>query len=315
MSDCFRFTLDYAHADPSLPRTLVGKFAAADPTSKATASEYGFYATEIGFYADLAARVPARVPRPIYAEIDSSGVDFTLIMDDAAGARSVDQIEGCSLDDAAAAVREVAKLHGHGWNDGSLKKIGWLAARDVAQGRIIKLFPDLFAGFLDRYRDMLEPEYQVMVRRVLPVYARMQDDTRSIKTLQHMDYRLDNLLFGAPDDPNAVCILDWGSVMLGSGLTDVAFFVGSSLDIEEQRRSAKELVRIYYDSLSQFDLGGYTWDDCWADYRRFSFQGMQTGIVAPMIVERSERSDKLFLQMVRNFTNQVRMFDSLSFWE
>ena len=45
LSDCFRFSLDYLRADPALPRTLVGKFAAANPTSKATAFETNRRAT------------------------------------------------------------------------------------------------------------------------------------------------------------------------------------------------------------------------------------------------------------------------------
>ena len=40
------------------PATLVGKFASPDPTSREFGGRSGYYRSEIGFYRELALRVP-----------------------------------------------------------------------------------------------------------------------------------------------------------------------------------------------------------------------------------------------------------------
>ncbi|MGE4322771.1 MAG: phosphotransferase [Sphingobium sp.] len=315
MSDSFRFDLTYDRSDPALPATVVGKFAAADPTSKATATNYQIYRTEVGFYRDVAPTLLANVPQPYYVGLDEQTDYFTIIMRDLAPARAIDQMAGCSLEDAEAAIREVAKLHGSRWDDPTLADLPWLAHKaKVINQQMIQALPDLFNGFLDRYRDMLEPEYQAYVRRLLPIYPKILTDQNGPQTVQHGDYRLDNLLFDVGGAGN-VHILDWGTVAHASGLTDVSYFIGASLNEQQRADHERDLVRIYYDTLSGLPIGDYSWDDCWRDYRRFCFLGISTGIVAPMMVERSDRADRLFLDMVRNYSRQIEVLDSFSFWE
>jgi hypothetical protein len=314
MSDSFRYTLTYDKPDPTLPTTVVGKFAAADPTSKATATNYQIYRTEVGFYRDIAPTLAANVPHPYYVDLDEATDYFTIIMRDLAPARVIDQMEGCSLEDAEAAVREVAKLHGSRWGDPTLNDLKWLAHKtNVINYQMIEAVPGLFTGFLERYRDMLEPEYQAVVRKLLPIYPDYLTDKTSPHTVQHGDYRLDNLLFDVGGAGN-VHILDWGTVAHATGLTDVSYFIGASLNEAQRADHERDLVRLYYDTLAGFDIGNYSWDDCWRDYRRFCFQGIFTGIVAPMMVERSDRADRLFLDMVRNYSRQIEVLDSFSFW-
>ena len=314
MSDSFRFHLAYDTDDASLPATVIGKFAAADPTSKATATSYRIYRTEVGFYRDIAPTMVANVPHPFFVDLDEETDYFTIIMRDLAPARTIDQMDGCSLEDAAAAIREAAKMHGSHWNDPKLGELDWLSYKtDVINQQMVAALPSLFNGFLERYRDMLEPEFQAVVRELLPLYPRILTDRSAPLTVLHGDYRLDNLLFDVGEKGN-VHILDWGTVAHATGLTDVTYFIGASLDAAQRAEHEKELVRIYYDTLKGFDLGNYSWEDCWQDYRRFCFLGIGTGIAAPMMVERSDRADRLFLEMVRNYSRQIEALDSFSFW-
>jgi aminoglycoside phosphotransferase (APT) family kinase protein len=167
---------------------------------------------------------------------------------------------------------------------------------------------------LDRYREVLEPEYRGVVGRVLPVYPAMLRDTTAPRTLQHGDYRLDNLLFDV-DGPGSVHILDWGTVSYANGLTDVGYFIGTSLDPQCRRAHERELVEHYYDGLRRFDIGDYDRAACWRNYERCAFQALVTSVVAPMVVERSERSDRLFLGMVRNSCEQLLDLNSFAHWE
>lgn len=315
MSDSFRFKIEYDRPSANAPATVVGKFAAADPTSKATATEYEIYQCEVGFYRDIAHTIDARVPRAHFAKIDTATSNFTVIMEDAAPARAIDQIEGCSIEDAVIAVREVARLHGLRWNDPTLADIPWLRRRAEMDHKSIAALSGHADGFLERFVDQLEPEHKAAVKRLPAIFPKVLLDTRSPRTVQHGDYRLDNLLFDVKGEAGSIVVLDWGTVSRANGLTDVSYFIGASLDAPGRRDHERELVRIYFDELSKYPIGNYDWDACWADYVRFCFSGLATAVVASMVVERNERADRLFLGMLRNHTEQMHVLGSFNAWD
>lgn len=179
---------------------------------------------------------------------------------------------------------------------------------------MIKALPQMVDAYMERYRDMLEPEYRQAVKGLVDVYPQLLRDKSTPLTLQHGDYRLDNLLFDVNGEVGTVYILDWGTVAHATGMADISYFIGASLDAAQRQQHEQHLVRVYYDVLKQFQIGNYSWDDCWRDYSRFCFQGLFTGVVAPMMVERSERSDALFLGMVRNYTQQIEVLGGFDAW-
>ena len=97
-------------------------------------------------------------------------------------------------------------------------------------------------------------------------------------TLLHGDLRLDNLLFGRP----RVTVVDWHTVKIGPGLSDVSYFIGSSLVPEVRRDFECDLVRAYHRHL---ESGGVdlAWDDCWQGYRRYSLDGLVMAIAASVL--------------------------------
>lgn len=315
MSDSFRFTVTYDRPSATAPATVVGKFAAADPTSKATATEYEIYQGEVGFYRDTAATIEAHVPPAYFAQIDTATSNFTIIMEDQAPARVVDQMDGCSIADAVTAVREVARLHGPRWNDPTLANIPWLQRRLAMDDKMFTRLPGYAEGFLERYADQLDSANTTAVKLLPVLYPQVLRYTRSPQTLLHGDYRLDNLLFDVKGETGSVVMLDWGTVTRASGLTDVSYFIGASLSAPERHDHERELVREYFDELSKYPIGAYDWNTCWADYVRFAFLGLFTAVVAPMIVERSERADKLFLDMLRNYTEQMNVLGTFAAWQ
>ncbi len=70
-------------------------------------------------------------------------------------------------------------------------------------------------------------------------------------TVLHSDLRLDNLLFGRP----RVTVVDWHTVKVGPGLSDVSYFIGSSLAPEVRRDFECELVRAYHRHLASGGRG------------------------------------------------------------
>ena len=149
-------------------------------------------------------------------------------------------------------------------------------------------------GFLERYASRLSDSEQQMVQAI----GQVQDSYAGYdgaKTLIHIDFRLDNMIFGGPYE---LAILDWQSINLGCALVDVAYFLGTSLVPEVRRESETALLRTYLTKLHghQVEL---SWDDCWRWYRHFAPAGLHMAVVASMIVGETPRGNDMFMAMAK----------------
>ena len=293
MADTTRFTLtlDQPAAGPA---HVVGKFASADDQSRGTGLALRAYEIEVRFYREVAARIGARVPAVYLAEVEPDTGWFTLLMEDIAGAAQGDQIAACTPDIAAAVLDEMAGLHAPCWEAPELERLEWLnRATPEADGFLVALVPSLLPGFLERYADTLTAEHQEVCRLFvehLPAYLRLRGGPR---TASHGDFRLDNLLF-QPDDPRPV-VVDWQTAAWGGASVDVAYFVGGCLGTEDRRSHEQELLAHYHDALCRRGVRDYSLGQLRADCRRDTFAGILMAIVASMVVQRTERGDRMFL--------------------
>ena len=112
-----------------------------------------------------------------------------------------------------------------------------------------------------------------MCRRFVASLDGWTADRRPPLGLVHGDYRLDNMLFGAEDAPRRFVVVDWQTVGWGPVMTDVAYFLGGSLSVEDRRAHEQELVREYHEALHAHGVRGLRWEDCWEEYRRQAFLG------------------------------------------
>jgi hypothetical protein len=314
MSDCFRFKLSYPDPKARGPRTVIGKFPAADPTSRSTGVSLLIYMSEVRFYQVLASRIRTRTPHVYLAEIDRQTGAFTLLMEDLTPARSIDQLAGCSTSDCEIAIRGLAGLHGPLWNDPAVGELDVLRSRKSRRPVLFERIKTAAAGFLDRYAGQLDPATRTTVEKYWPVYIKLLSDVEMASTLRHSDYRLDNLLFDVGGDSGQMAVLDWGGINFGSGLMDLATFIGQSLTAEERNASEERLVKYYYDQILAQGVRGYSWNQCWLDYRRSAFAGMSLSVSSSMWVERSERADRLFMDMARKTARQIDDLDAFAAW-
>ncbi len=283
---------------PPPPATLVAKLPAADETSRATALSLRSYENEVRFYQQLAPDLPVRTPTAYHADIDVDTADFVLLLEDLAPAVQGDQLAGCDPDVAAVAVAELVRLHAPRWDDPALADLEWLHRDKVASNEFLAtLLPVLWAGFTERYAADLDPEVHTAGDALFShLDAYLLADTTPW-TIVHGDYRLDNLLFDPSPGGTPVAVVDWQTCTHGNGLADVAYFIGAGLAGPERREHEEELVRGYHADLEAAGVDGYGWDRCWADYRRGTWHGMVMAVAASMLVERTERGDRMFLTM------------------
>lgn len=306
MADSFRLVPRYDRDRPEAPSSVVGKFTAADETSRSTGIAMRTSEVEVRFYQQVASTVDVRTPRCYHADVDPATAEFVLVLEDMAPARAGDQVAGCSIDDAALALTELAALHAPRWGDPGLEKLGWLHRRTTETNDLgAQLLPVLFDGFATRYGDILEESVLDVGRRLMPGIASYLHHQPRPWTVQHADYRLDNLLFGTADGGVPLAVVDWQTVILGPGVADVSYFLGAGPSVDDRRRHEETLVREYHEALVAGGVDDYSFDECFSDYRRYAYAGYLMAVGASMMVERTARGDEMFLAMARRHAAQI----------
>lgn len=312
MSDSIRLELTYEGvAPPDLPTSVIAKLPAADPTSRATGLSLRSYEIEVRFYQELAPTLPMRTPRAFHADIDVETASFVMLLEDLRPAQQGDQLAGCDLARATVAVDELVKLHAPRWGDPGLDDIEWLH-RDPEASRagMLLLLPMLWDGFRQRYADRLGPEVHEAGDPLFASLEAYMTDTSQPLTVVHGDYRLDNLLFGGDLGGVPIAVVDWQTCAHGPGLTDVAYFVGAGLLPDLRRSVEQDLVRRYHDGLVAEGVEGYSFESCWAGYRRGTFAGLIMALAASMLVEQTPRGDDMFMAMAHRHARHALDLDA-----
>ena len=300
MADCFRFDLFYGGGDPppTAPASVVGKFTAAHEQSRTTGVTMRTAEVETRFYQQFGDVLPIRTPACYHAEVDPDTARFALLLEDLAPARQGDQVTGCSVDEAASALQEMAKLHAPRWGDPRLESVGWLNRPNEGQQEVLEaIYPSFFASFVDRYGESLPEPISEAGETFFPRIGPYLKAAPRPRSVQHADFRVDNLLFGGPD--GRVAVVDWQTVTLGPPVADLSYFLGGSIAVEDRRAQEKDLVNHYHDHLVAGGGDGYGFDELWTDYRRYAYSGLVMAIGAAIMVERTERGDAMFLAMAQ----------------
>jgi hypothetical protein len=283
------------------PPSVVAKV----PTAKEPRRSDGFatrtYELESAFYSQLASTVSVNRPLCYAAGCDPEQQGYVVLLEDLSPAEAGDQVLGCSPEDAAAVMPELAALHAPRWGDPGLLDLAWLDRPTVesVQGFSEVVF-SRFPGFVDRYRTRVDPEVLRVGERLMGALEDYLADRPGPWTVLHGEFRLDNLLFGCP----RVAVVDWHAVRIGPGLSDVSYFIGSGLLPDDRRDSEGTLVRAYHRHLGAAGVE-LPWDECWAAYRRYSFDGLILGIAAAMLVPPIDGNDEMFVAMVERHGRQA----------
>lgn len=287
-----------------LPDSVVGKFPSTDPTSKQTAIQLNNYAREVFFYTDLAATVDIQTPIILATEFDPKTHDFAILMEDLAPGKQIDQMSECTVDQGALALEELAKLHGPRWGDTSLANFPLLIPQPLADIKT-PLYCLLQEGFLQRYAHRLTANEQKSVTEFGSACAAENYNLYDCPaTLIHIDYRLDNMIFGGP---HPLTVLDWQSINLGCAINDVSYFMGTSLSTEQRAKEERALLKHYLEQLRSFDVQ-LSWDAFWDLYRRYAPAGLNMAVIASMIVGETKRGNDMFMTMA---TRSAAMCDDL----
>lgn len=312
MSECYRVGLTYADPDPPTrrPASVVLKVAATDPMSRQTGLALGLYEREVRFYHDIAPRLGGAIAPCYHAAINVSTGVFDLLLDDAGPAAVGDEITGATTEQALLSVTELGRLHGPLLGDTALADAPWLNRESPLTQAMIT---PLYTGFMERYGDQIAPAHRIVCERLVGAfdgYLALEAARGGMQGLVHGDYRLDNLLFGTPAANRALTVVDWQTVSRGPAFTDLAYFLGCALPVPERRAQYDALLQAYHEALGP--QAPVSVADVRQGVRHQSFFGVMMAIVSSMLVERTERGDRLFMTMLERHCEHVLDTDALA---
>lgn len=293
IGDTARFHITYTSGRAG-PATLIGKFASSDETSRAIAAEWSLYEREVLFYRTLADKARISTPKCYGAAMRPDGA-FVLLLEDLSPAQSGDQFRGIAKDDAERAMREAARLHAAFWEQGDDPALAWLDTGPKAQPFY---GPEIFQGtwpqFRERYSDRLETAHISVCDRLFENYDAYNRPRTRIRCVTHNDYRPDNMLL----DHDRLTVVDWQSVALGTNAVDISYLIGGSYSPEARREIEPFLIDAYLEELRAQGVASYEREEFMHDYRHFTFAGINVAVGAAMLVQRTERGDRMFLTML-----------------
>lgn len=308
---CVRYELQHSNPNTQAPKTLVGKFPSDDPLSQATGVALRNYSCEVNFYQSLADQVDIPIPKCYYAEIVGDGPEFALLLEDLSPAEQGNQLEGCSIAVAEAAVNALIGLQVPSWCLSSLKEQTWLLPpKDSPADALRSIYQETMPAFLERFGSKLATNQANIIEQVAssancPLFQPLFGSEPAPFCLEHVDYRLDNLMIDDSGPSPRVTALDWQSLKLGRPLNDVAYFLGAGLLPEHRRAAEEDIVRGYHQRLEQAGIDDFDWPSCWQAYRRATFSGFAVTVVASVLVQQTERGDHMFLTMAQRHSQHA----------
>ena len=227
----------------------------------------GAYAREVTFYRELAAEVPLRVPEPYVAEISAETTDFVLLLEDLSDLEPADQIAGLPLEQAGAALDDLARFHAWSWGDERLDRLaGSFPPLDGPVGRgasemFVKFYSAAWPGAREALGDGIAPEVAELGERLPSLLPHLIDRLGSPRTITHGELRADNL-FISPD--GQLTMIDFQTVGQQAGMIDVSYLVSQSLATPVRRENEESLVRRYWEGLRAAGVSGYSWEEAWS---------------------------------------------------
>lgn len=280
LSTVIRCTLSWSPEASQWPSSVIIKLHSSDRKTARFARLANLYRQEYLFYRRIQSLVDIRSPRLLYGDFASISHRFVIVIEDLADLDTVSQVIGVSPSQVKSAVRAVARMHARYWN--SFHHPALLGVPDYTKkyrrltqlGYLLNLAPTL-----ERFGNLFNPT----MRQLAQIYGeRVVDHLAQIferpKTLTHGDFRVDNLFFGGSGS-NDVVAIDWQNCGIHSGLRDITYFLSTSVDSETRRVIERYVVGEYHDDLAGAGVSGYSFENCWRDYRRV----MLSCLIGPVV--------------------------------
>ena len=262
-----RLGLDYDRPGAG-PASVVAKMPCLEPENLAVAHALGIYEREIRFFEQVAPTTQLRIPACHLATLTNDG-HFVLILEDLSSAYDVrDQVVGATLDQAHGVIDALVGLHARWWETPQLHALDWLPVPD-SPGYLAAV-PGIYRAGLpvlrESWADRLPAASLDLAERLDPRFEELMVMTGGTpQTFAHSDTRLDNLFFEKNGD--GVAFIDFQLSLRGRGVTDLAYFIGTSVQGDIAANNWESLLKRWHDQLTDAGVD-YSWDDAVVHYKQ-----------------------------------------------
>lgn len=262
-----RLGLNYNGHEEDSPQSLIAKFPATDEAVRNTFR--GHYIREVRFYQELDPKVTLRTPRCYHSALDENRLEFVLLLEDLAPARSGDWVAGCTVDQAELAIGHIATFHATWWESPELSRIEWLPKPNPASfAQSQERYQQQWQPFLDKMAGRLPDKLVTVGERVGEHYISIMEQLHQPpQTVIHNDYQLGNLFLDASGSGGPLVVIDWQTVAIGLGTIDLACLLGGNIDPQIRSANEMRLLRTYHTILMENGVQEYSFDQCLNHYQ------------------------------------------------
>ena len=325
LSEIERINISYYLADTKAPERLIAKFPTASPKSRALATLFDSYQREVLFYRDFIPSLDIAAPRCYWSDIEDEPVagriigkilqilpdavvvrlldkllesagqnqrKSGLLLEDLSDARVGDQVAGCDVEDAKAALRSISKFHAGFWGRKN-PDVDWIHnganQSKIQHGLFMKALP----AYRELFDDVIDETVSEQLNWLIEHGAEVLEKCNRNTTLIHGDFRLDNIFFG--DDGSDPVLIDFQTVNVYTPMTDIAYFLLPNLR-DEFQSSQMELVRYYWESLISEGVSNYSWEECLEDYELAQWWLIHRGVILIGLIDFSHPRGGLLIE-------------------
>ena len=249
------------------PGTVIVKMPCVEPENLAVAHALGIYEREVRFFEDVAPVTKLRIPTCHLAHLADDG-GFVLVLEDLTVDYEMgDQVVGATLDQANNVIDALVGLHARWWESDALGELAWLPVPDAPQ--YLAAVPDIYRTGLpvlvSDWADRVPGAAIDMARALDPKFEALITATGGApQTFAHADTRLDNLFFERGGD--GVAFIDFQLSLRGRAVTDLAYFIGTSVQHDVAAEHWESLLRRWHAQLTDAGIE-YSWDDAVSHYQ------------------------------------------------
>ncbi len=220
---------------------------------------------ETRFYTDLAPLLDLRVPPCVHAGIDPETGHGMVMMRDlvADGCRFLTALSPYSVDQAAATLEQLARLHRVDPSVVAPADAGWL---DTRFGSYLSVMTEAeLQALLDDGRGVTLAGETLRASRLRAALSVLAERAAAAPNhYVHGDAHAGNLYLTADGQPG---LIDWQVIQRGPWAMDVAYHLAAVLEVADRERSERDLIRHYLEA--RRSLGGPTPTEAeaWDQYR------------------------------------------------
>ena len=179
-------------------------------------------------------------------------------------------------------VETLAQFHAFWWEHPSLgAEIGQLHDSESLTEIVVQIRKSL-SGFIEALGDRLAPNRRKAYEEAMefaPTFWMRRLTSTERNTLIHGDAHTWNFLHPRDPENGRAYLIDLAtSNRIRPPTNDLAYMIALQWYPERRAMMEESLLRHYHLSLLSFGVKGYTWEDCWLDYRRSVITHMSTPV-------------------------------------